>query len=173
MTALLISPGHHYVHLRHNHDKATNLSIQKDKWLGWLVGAREVQSISTPFHHYGSITLYWVLHRTWNCPHSIAFYRSLALVTLSRWSAVKQPLRLLEITCITVARLILHDSMTSSIRNRTPCQSRRITSWHQIKTRLSPQWWRGRSKTRHILLDLQSLIWRFGQSCTFVDSITP
>ena len=41
-----------------------------------------------------------------------------------------------------------------------------------LKTRSSPQWWSGRSTTAHIVLDLRSLIWSFGESCTIVRCIT-
>ena len=37
--------------------------------------------------------------------------------------------------------------------------------------RLSPQRWSGRSTTAHILFDLRSFIWGFGESCTIVQGI--
>ena len=39
-------------------------------------------------------------------------------------------------------------------------------------TRSQPQCWLGRSTNTHIVLDLRSLIYRFGESCTIVHGIT-
>ena len=39
-------------------------------------------------------------------------------------------------------------------------------------TKLSTQWWSGRSTTANIVLDLRSLSWGFGESCTIVRFIS-
>ena len=67
----------------------------------------------------------------------------------------------------------LHDEITSNLDQTT------ANIWYsqdlmliKLVARSSPQWRSGRSTTAHIVLDIRSLIWDFGESCTIVHGIT-